>query len=126
MQDYFSLIFESINRLLDQQAGMFEAMGMSLFRSIAVILISWFGVQSALSSASGGGGFNWPRFVALIQVLLIDGAAAGGAAGAAGTGRAKDVLACPASGICRGSIDRRKQAAALEFIGRPRLAHARL
>jgi hypothetical protein len=71
MQDYFSFVFAAINRLLGQQAGLFEAMGMNLFRALAAILISWFGVQSALSSASGGGGFNWPKFAALVQELLV-------------------------------------------------------
>jgi hypothetical protein len=71
MQDYFSFAFEAINRLLDQEAGTFESMGMNLFRAFAVILISWFGVQSALSSASGGAGFNWARFAAFVQQLVL-------------------------------------------------------
>jgi hypothetical protein len=71
MQDYFSFVFGAINQLLDQQAGLFEAMGMNLFRAFAVIMISWFGMQSALSSASGGAGFNWARFAGFLQELLL-------------------------------------------------------
>jgi hypothetical protein len=71
MQDYYSFVFEAINRLLDQDAGLFESMGMNLFRAFAVIMISWFGLQSALSSASGGTGFNWARFAAFLQELLL-------------------------------------------------------
>jgi hypothetical protein len=71
MQDYFSYIFGAINGLLNQNAGLFENMGMNLFRGLALILISWFGVQSALLSASGGGGFNWASFAGLLQELLF-------------------------------------------------------
>ena len=34
----------------------FVGMGQNLFMSFAMILIAWFGVQSALSSAEGGAG----------------------------------------------------------------------
>lgn len=71
MQDYFAFVFGAINRLLGQQAGLFEAMGMALFRAFALILLVWFGVQSALSSAGGGTGFNWAKFATLLQELLI-------------------------------------------------------
>lgn len=71
MQDYFSYIFGAINGLLNQDADLFQAMGMNLFRGLALVLVSWFGVQSALLSASGGGGFNWAKFAALLLELLI-------------------------------------------------------
>jgi hypothetical protein len=71
MQDYFSLVFAAINQLLEEQSGLLESMGMNLFRAFAVIMISWFGLQSALSSASGGAGFNWARFTSFLQELLL-------------------------------------------------------
>jgi TrbL/VirB6 plasmid conjugal transfer protein len=71
MQDYFSFVFGAINNLLNQDAGLFESMGMNLFRGFALIVISWFGLQSALHSASGGGGFNWAKFAGLVQELLL-------------------------------------------------------
>ena len=71
MQDYFAYLFAAITRLLNQQAGLFVSMGMSMFRSLAVILLCWFGIQSALSSHSGSGGFNWAKFAALLQELLF-------------------------------------------------------
>ncbi len=71
MQDYFSYIFGAINGLLNQNAGLFENIGMNLFRGFALILVSWFGVQSALLSASGGGGFNWAKFAGLLLELLF-------------------------------------------------------
>lgn len=70
-QDYFSFIFESITRLLNQNASMFEAEGLKLFFIFAAIVLSWFGVQSALSAATGEGGFNWSRFVALLHKLIL-------------------------------------------------------
>jgi hypothetical protein len=66
MQDYFSFVFGAINQLLGQQAGLFEAMGMAMFRAFAAIVVSWFGVQSALS----GVGFNWAKFAAVLQEIL--------------------------------------------------------
>lgn len=71
MLDYFSYVFESINRLLTQHASLFESMGMNLFRSFALVVISWFGIQSALTSASGSGGFQWARFAGLLMELAI-------------------------------------------------------
>lgn len=71
MQDYFAFIFEGINKLLGQHASFFETTGLSLFRSFALILLSWSGIQSALSSAEGGSGFSWSRFAALVQELIL-------------------------------------------------------
>ena len=71
MQDYFGYIFGIINDVLGQHASLLEGMGMALFRSLALILVSWFGIQSALSSAGGSGGFQWAKFTALLQELLI-------------------------------------------------------
>jgi hypothetical protein len=71
MGDYFSLIFDSMNKVLTQQGSFFEGAGMNLFQSFALILVTWFGIQSALSSAEGGAGFSWVRFVALLQELML-------------------------------------------------------
>lgn len=71
MQDYFSYIFGAINGLLNQNSGLFESMGMNLFRGFALIVISWFGIQSALLSASGGSGFNWASFAGVFQEILL-------------------------------------------------------
>src|SRR5580658_3433973 len=67
MQDYFSFVFGAINQLLGQQASVFETMGMAIFRAVTAILVSWFGIQSALS----GVGFNWAKFAALLQEVLM-------------------------------------------------------
>lgn len=71
MNDYFSLITEGINQLLSTHAGFFETLGMDLFRSFALIIVSWFGIQSALSSADGGSGFDWARVSNLVMELVL-------------------------------------------------------
>ena len=52
MADFFAFLTE----LMTEHAGLFETMGSHMFRSFAVILIVWFGVKSALASASHGMG----------------------------------------------------------------------
>ena len=47
-------LFSYLSTLMTGHASMFETLGMNLFRGFAVILISWFGVKSALASVSGG------------------------------------------------------------------------
>jgi hypothetical protein len=71
MQDYFAYIFEAINKILTQNSSFFESMGLDLFHSFALILISWLGVQSALSGAEGGPGLGLSRLVSLIQELVL-------------------------------------------------------
>ena len=51
--DFLQYIFQAINTLLTQNLGFFDSMGQNLFRSFATILVAWFGVKSALASASG-------------------------------------------------------------------------
>jgi hypothetical protein len=47
-------LFVFLVQLMTEHAGLFETMGAHMFKAFAVILISWFGVKSALASASGG------------------------------------------------------------------------
>ena len=49
----FNDLFMFLEQLMTQHAALFEAMGVRMFRSFAVIMIVWFGVKSALSAASG-------------------------------------------------------------------------
>ena len=66
-------LFAFITQLMTQHADLFETMGQRMFRDFAVILISWFGVQSALSSASGGHGpgFHFDRFASLLMTIAF-------------------------------------------------------
>src|SRR5258708_6764301 len=64
--DYLKFIFQAINNLLTQNLGFFDAMGQNLFRSFATILVVWYGVKAALSSASGKHFFRFDNFASLL------------------------------------------------------------
>jgi hypothetical protein len=61
-------LFASLTQLMTEHADIFERMGHNMFRGFAVILISWFGVKSALASASGG--VNVFQFDRLVDLLI--------------------------------------------------------
>jgi hypothetical protein len=67
--DYLQFIFEAINNLLTQNLGFFDAMGQNLFRAFATILVVWFGVKSALSSAGGRQAFHFDNFASLLLTV---------------------------------------------------------
>src|SRR5437870_12246153 len=67
--DYLQYIFQAINSLLTQNLGFFDAMGQNLFRSFATILVAWFGIKSALSSASGRPSFQFDHFASLLLTI---------------------------------------------------------
>ena len=67
--NYLELIFRAINNLLTQNLGFFDAMGQNLFRAFATILVVWYGVKSALSSASGKHLFEFDSFVGLLLTI---------------------------------------------------------
>ena len=67
--DYLQYIFQAINTLLTQNLGFFDTMGQNLFRSFATILIAWFGIKSALSSASGRSPFHFDNFASLLLTI---------------------------------------------------------
>ena len=56
---------------MTSKLDLFVGMGQNLFRGFATILIAWFGIQSALSSAEGGEGFNFARFSRLLLVIAF-------------------------------------------------------
>ena len=45
-------LFTFLSQLMTEHAAMFETMGSHMFRGFSVILIVWFGLKSALASAS--------------------------------------------------------------------------
>jgi type IV secretory pathway VirB6-like protein len=67
--DYLKFIFQAINNLLTQNLGFFDVMGQNLFRSFATILVVWYGVKSALSSASGKHFFHFDNFASLLLTI---------------------------------------------------------
>jgi len=66
-------LFAVLTQLMTEHAGLFQAMGENLFRGFALILISWFGAKSALSSASGGAVnvFHFDRFADLLMTIAF-------------------------------------------------------
>jgi hypothetical protein len=70
-QDPLTSIEDCIRALMTSKLDLFVGMGLNLFRGFATILIAWFGVQSALSSAEGGEGFNFTRFTRLLLVIAF-------------------------------------------------------
>jgi hypothetical protein len=66
-------LFRFLTDLLTQHAGLFENLGVRMFQAFAVILIVWFGVKSALASASGtiAGVFQFDRFADLLMTIAF-------------------------------------------------------
>jgi hypothetical protein len=64
-------LFAFLTNLMTTHAAMFETLGMNLFRSLAIILIVWFGAKSALASASGRFGFQLDHFASLLLTIAF-------------------------------------------------------
>jgi len=66
-------LFAFLTQLMTQHAALFETMGIHMFRGFAVILIAWFGIKSALASASGGHapGFHFDHFAGLLITIAF-------------------------------------------------------
>src|SRR6201997_107343 len=69
--DFLQFIFQAINNLLTQNLGFFDAMGQNLFRSFATILVVWYGVKSALSSAGGRHLLHFDNFASLLLTISL-------------------------------------------------------
>jgi hypothetical protein len=71
-QSYFTFLSQAINDLLTTRSAAIQATGLDIFRGLAIILIVWFGVKSALSAPQGhGGGFHFARFADLILMIAF-------------------------------------------------------
>src|SRR6185437_1418419 len=71
LPDPFNQIFTSITQLLNYKLALFQSLGLNLLRGFAVILLAWFGIKAALSSAQGGPGFHFARVVDLILIIAL-------------------------------------------------------
>src|SRR5262245_38534512 len=67
--DFLQFLYQAINTLLTQNLGFFDAMGQNLFRMFATILVAWFGIKSALSSAGGKHAFSFDNFASLLLTI---------------------------------------------------------
>jgi type IV secretory pathway VirB6-like protein len=69
MPGSIDVMFAFLTQLMTQHASLFETMGQNMFRGFAVILICWYGIKSAMSSA-GGGPMNGIHFESFASLLL--------------------------------------------------------
>jgi len=69
--DFLQFMYQAINDLLTQNLGFFDAMGQNLFRMFATILIAWYGIKSALASASGKYTFQFDNFASLLLTIAF-------------------------------------------------------
>jgi type IV secretory pathway VirB6-like protein len=66
----FTALNQAITQLITSNSATLQATGLDIFRGLAVILIAWFGIKSALSAAQGhGGGFQFAKFADLILMI---------------------------------------------------------
>ena len=66
-------MFAFLSDLMTQHAALFETVGMNMFRGFATILICWFGIKTALASASAGHGplFHFDQFASLLLTIAF-------------------------------------------------------
>jgi type IV secretory pathway VirB6-like protein len=69
--DSMSDLFVFLSDLMTSHAALFQTLGLNLFRGFAAILLAWFGIKSALASASGHGGFQLDRFASLVLTIAF-------------------------------------------------------
>jgi hypothetical protein len=67
----FEAIKIAISDLLTSKLGFFESSGLNLFRGLAVIMLAWYGIKSALNSAQGGAGFNFAKFADMLLLIAF-------------------------------------------------------
>src|SRR5882672_2228908 len=70
-QNPFTFLGQAISQLLSSHSAALQATGLDIFRGLAVILIAWFGVKSALSASQGHGGFHFAKFADLILMIAF-------------------------------------------------------
>jgi hypothetical protein len=70
-QNPFTFLGQAISQLLSSKSAAIQATGLDMFRGLAVILIVWFGVKSALSASQGHGGFHFAKLADLILMIAF-------------------------------------------------------
>src|SRR6202163_2838720 len=62
----------AILALLTRDGDLFLTLGTNLFRGLAVILVAWFGIKAALTSAEGGPALPLGAFASLLLTIAFD------------------------------------------------------
>src|SRR2546421_7474144 len=68
----FPEFIEALKTFLGEYSGLFMTLGKNLFRAFATILIVWFGIKAALSTAEEGEGFHFGKFASLILMISFN------------------------------------------------------
>ncbi|MHB1938580.1 MAG: type IV secretion system protein, partial [Acidobacteriaceae bacterium] len=69
-QNPFTFLNQAIGQMLATNSPAIQTMGLDMFRGLAVIMIAWFGIQNALSTAQGFyGSFHFGQFDNLLLVI---------------------------------------------------------
>jgi len=68
-QDDLAYVYKAITELLTQHSGIFQGLGLILFKAFATILVAWFGIKSALTSAQTGEPFPLANFAHLVLTI---------------------------------------------------------
>jgi type IV secretory pathway VirB6-like protein len=69
--DPFASTTAAILDLLARDGDLFLRLGTNMFRGLAVILIAWFGIRTALTSAEGGPTFPLGRFATVLLMIAF-------------------------------------------------------
>jgi hypothetical protein len=69
--DPFASITAAILDLLARDGDLFLRLGTNLFRGLAVILVAWFGIRAALTSAEGGRPLPLAPFAGLVLTIAF-------------------------------------------------------
>jgi hypothetical protein len=69
--DPFASITGATLDLLTRDGDMFLRLGTNLFRGLAVILVAWFGIRAALTSAEGGPTVPLSQFATLVLTIAF-------------------------------------------------------
>jgi len=67
--NFFDSVLQAVNTLVQQNLGIFDAMGQNLFRAFATILVVWYGIKAALGASEHRGSFHFGNFVTLILMI---------------------------------------------------------
>jgi len=67
--NFFDSVLQAVNTLVQQNLGIFDAMGQNLFRAFATILVAWYGIKAALGASEHRSSFHFANFVTLILMI---------------------------------------------------------
>lgn len=67
--NFFDAVLQAVNTLVQQNLGIFDGMGLNLFRAFATILLVWYGIKAGLGASDHQRGLHFSNFVALILMI---------------------------------------------------------